>query len=1190
MKRIESLLEHIFRKDFHDEPSTAGLPVYRLTAFYVWIISFILFFATLFFYVGTRSLFGQVSTFPWTETFEDASTTRASWTNQYVVNTANWTYLAGSSGGSVVSAQSGGLNARFTGSSSGNITKLVTPALDLSAVANAKLSFWYAQENWAGDQNQLKVYYKTSAGGTWVEIASYTSNISSWTQIQDLVLPNTCSTYYIAFEGIDNYGYANVLDNINVSGDLSACDAVPDPQNTLASSVLVCSGSTSVLSLQNNPLGSGVTYQWQSSPNNSVWSDISGQTNANTTQIITADTYFRCQVTCPSFGTGVSNSVLVETIGILPSCYCTPTYSSGGSSDNITSVVFGTLSDTPPANTSPYYFDRTGSQNAIPTLLLGESEDISISFGSDGNQYSRIWIDFNQNGVFEDVESFSSGTNAGSGGSVTFAVDVPVGAIPGQTLMRVRGGDDNSIASSQSCNASSSSYGQALDYFVTVSAAVDMTFVSSTSTQSNTSVISTGSLNQEIICVAVVTSGTLNALNLTELRMRTDGTTAPLTDISNAKIWYSGNSSVFSLSSQFGSVVAAPPVAGTDMVFSGNQTLLPGTNYFWMTYDITSGALDGNFADAKFQSAVIGGSTIIPDIAEPVGNRELLRGCFYTLELRDDAGNGWDDNSLTVNVDGITQLSNVSFASGNFATFQFVAETGQIISTEYTSGVSPTAKSYFITNPNGAYILSSGEAQTVPVNETAAANCQAIKEFTVNGDAYQSGSACFIITEKLAGQSSSIWSNYKIDIASDFSIGFDLYAGDGLGEGADGIAFVLQGDCTSAGGNGSSMGYGGITNSLGIEFDTYCNFDDNSDPNADHIAIISNGDPDHALSTNLAGPYQTTGLEDDTWHDVIITWVAATQTITVSYDGLTILTYSGDIVTDLFGGNSQVFWGLTGGTGLYYNLQQVCITDYPQNSTQIDNMTICSGCSVNVEVASGASSYSWEPNDGSVSDPTAHNPTLTPAVTTEYTCNIIDGCGNCIANKFTVYVGTLPVSLTYFDAKCEGNKVIVSWQTASEINNDFFLIERSQDAINWEIAGNVNGSGNSNIILNYSFVDDRVFTGTGYYRLRQVDFDGKNEVFYPVAVACDEESDTFINVYPNPFVDEINIVYSGQFKTTLELDIYDSTGRLVFNDIVQTEDYRSEYKFNLQFLKPSIYYITIKSDGKAYNYRIVKSN
>lgn len=184
---------------------------------------------------------GAVTSFPFTETFETSSTSRACWTQIQETGTGNWTYAAGSSAGNITASYAGSLNARFVSTSpSGGgvtnpatpITKLVSPVLDVTSLTNPKLTFWYGQELWSPDQNSLKVYYRTSSTGQWIELQHYTGNISTWTEAS-IDLPNPSATYQLAFEGLNRYGRANVLDNVTVASSLPC--VVPPSQPTALS-------------------------------------------------------------------------------------------------------------------------------------------------------------------------------------------------------------------------------------------------------------------------------------------------------------------------------------------------------------------------------------------------------------------------------------------------------------------------------------------------------------------------------------------------------------------------------------------------------------------------------------------------------------------------------------------------------------------------------------------------------------------------------------------------------------------------------------------------------------------------------------------------------------------------------------------------------------------------------------------
>ena len=95
---------------------------------------------------------------------------------------------------------------------------------------------------------------------------------------------------------------------------------------------------------------------------------------------------------------------------------------------------------------------------------------------------------------------------------------------------------------------------------------------------------------------------------------------------------------------------------------------------------------------------------------------------------------------------------------------------------------------------------------------------------------------------------------------------------------------------------------------------------------------------------------------------------------------------------------------------------------------------------------------------------------------------------------------SLPINLISFDGEFSDESVILVWKTATEINNDYFTIEHSEDGINYEQIGTEFGAGNSNTILQYSMIDDNPFEGQTYYRLKQTDYDGKFEVFPAIAV------------------------------------------------------------------------------------------
>ncbi|MES2560730.1 MAG: BNR-repeat neuraminidase N-terminal domain-containing protein [Bacteroidota bacterium] len=146
-----------------------------------------------------------------------------------------------------------------------------------------------------------------------------------------------------------------------------------------------------------------------------------------------------------------------------------------------------------------------------------------------------------------------------------------------------------------------------------------MTYVSSTVTQNIVTKVEQGSSNNQIVGVQVVTSAIGSAINVTNIDVAATGTTN-LTDITNLKVWYTGSSNSFATTTQFGTTIATP--AATQSI-AGSQPLVNGTNYFWVTYDISVAAVLTNAIDAEVTSVTVGGTAQVPTVTAPVGNRQI---------------------------------------------------------------------------------------------------------------------------------------------------------------------------------------------------------------------------------------------------------------------------------------------------------------------------------------------------------------------------------------------------------------------------------------------------------------------------------------------------------------------------------------------------------------------------------------
>lgn len=172
-------------------------------------------------------------------------------------------------------------------------------------------------------------------------------------------------------------------------------------------------------------------------------------------------------------------------------------------------------------------------------------------------------------------------------------------------------------------------------------------------------------------------------------------------------------------------------------------------------------------------------------------------------------------------------------------------------------------------------------------------------------------------------------------------------------------------------------------------------------------------------------------------------------------------------------------------------------------------------------------------------------------------------------------IGALPVELSSFTAAANGKIVNLYWQTATELNNYGFEIERSitdekLQIINWEKVGFVEGIGNSNSPKRYTFVDKSAQNGNYFYRLKQIDFDGKFEYSDVVEVEVNNLpiEFTFSQNYPNPFNPTTSIEYSVPSSEYVNLKIYDILGNEV-SELVNEQKESGNYKVNFDASKLS---------------------
>ena len=182
-----------------------------------------------------------------------------------------------------------------------------------------------------------------------------------------------------------------------------------------------------------------------------------------------------------------------------------------------------------------------------------------------------------------------------------------------------------------------------------------------------------------------------------------------------------------------------------------------------------------------------------------------------------------------------------------------------------------------------------------------------------------------------------------------------------------------------------------------------------------------------------------------------------------------------------------------------------------------------------------------------------------------------------------VLTDPLPVELIYFTATSEKEGIMVEWGTATETNNSHFEIETSYDTQDWELLAQVDGHGDSNESIEYQYLDNNSYQTGLYYRLKQVDFDGKYEHSNIVFVDLAERSFQFF-LSPNPVTDLLTIETTSNIES---IEIITLAGVTIHSATIN----KSSFSLRTSTFKPGIYIVLMKYAGgqKSVRTRIVKN-
>ncbi len=193
--------------------------------------------------------------------------------------------------------------------------------------------------------------------------------------------------------------------------------------------------------------------------------------------------------------------------------------------------------------------------------------------------------------------------------------------------------------------------------------------------------------------------------------------------------------------------------------------------------------------------------------------------------------------------------------------------------------------------------------------------------------------------------------------------------------------------------------------------------------------------------------------------------------------------------------------------------------------------------------------------------------------------NTQGGCSMTFSN--INYNACVPVELLSFEGRYQNDKVELEWTTASELNNDHFVVERSEDGVKFEAIGKVQGAGNSISLLRYTYTDENISATQYYYRLKQVDTDGAYE--YSNIIAVNTKTDKLdVKIYPSPTRALLEVAANEKID---HIRVFDLTGRAIQSNII---DGQKNIQLDVSTFQNGTYFVRVQSKQAVSLLRFVK--
>ncbi|MFK7908000.1 MAG: T9SS type A sorting domain-containing protein [Chitinophagales bacterium] len=165
---------------------------------------------------------------------------------------------------------------------------------------------------------------------------------------------------------------------------------------------------------------------------------------------------------------------------------------------------------------------------------------------------------------------------------------------------------------------------------------------------------------------------------------------------------------------------------------------------------------------------------------------------------------------------------------------------------------------------------------------------------------------------------------------------------------------------------------------------------------------------------------------------------------------------------------------------------------------------------------------------------------------------------------------------------------MLNWATASEIDNEYFTIERSADGVYFEVIGVEEGAGNSSASINYQFMDRTAPSGVSYYQITQYDFDGESTSTNVISLTRGERNFDINGISPVPAINYVELSFTAMGNQNIDLTLYDLTGREMLKSVLDAQEGGNRFVVDIASLSPGIYLVSLNNGSKVITKKLIK--